>query len=212
MLSSARLAAMPGEGRRSGRPLEALPGRLAAVLRARREPVTESSHSAAGFDSGGPMTSRISSALLALCCFACLPQSQASAQATTGPAAAPQPAPTAPASPPAAPPPPATAPASPPAAPAPPEAAPQPSEAQVAPHRWDVDRVRCADLLRASDEDRASAAMFYYGYLAAKAGIHVIDVSRISGNIAKVMQLCEARPSLTMPQAFRQALRPRPRG
>jgi hypothetical protein len=75
-----------------------------------------------------------------------------------------------------------------------------------------VDRVRCADLLRASDDDRASAAMFYYGYLAAKAGIHVIDVSRISGNIAKVMQLCEARPNLTVPQAFREALRPSPRG
>jgi hypothetical protein len=69
-----------------------------------------------------------------------------------------------------------------------------------------VDRVRCADLLRASDDDRASAAMFYYGYLAAKAGIHVIDVSRMSGNIAKVIQLCKERPSLTVPQAFRDAL------
>ena len=47
---------------------------------------------------------------------------------------------------------------------------------------------------------------------ALKAGIHVIDVSRISGNIAKVMQLCEARPNLTVPQAFREALRPSPRG
>jgi hypothetical protein len=75
-----------------------------------------------------------------------------------------------------------------------------------------VDRVRCTDLLRASDEDRASAAMFYYGYLAAKAGIHVIDVSRISGNIAKVIELCKARPNLTVPQAFREALHPTPRG
>jgi hypothetical protein len=202
---SARSAAMLDEERRSGRLLEALLGRLAAGLLARREPVTESNHSTAGFDSGGPMTRRISSALLALCLFASLPQSRASAQSTTGPAAAPQPAPAAPASQPAAPPSPATAPASPPTAP-------QSSEAQVAPHRWDVDRVRCADLLRASDDDRASAAMFYYGYLAAKAGIRVIDVSRISGNIGKVMQLCEARPNLTVPQAFREALRPTPRG
>ena len=50
--------------------------------------------------------------------------------------------------------------------------------------------------------------MFYYGYLAAKAGIRVIDVSRISDNIAKVMQKCEATPNLTVPQAFRQALAP----
>ena len=95
--------------------------------------------------------------------------------------------------------------------PAPPPAtaeAPAPSEAQVAPGHWDVERVRCSDLLAASDVDRASAAMFYYGYLAAKAGIQVIDVSRIDGNIAKVMQQCEAAPKLTVPQAFRQALRP----
>ncbi|HXC15282.1 MAG TPA: HdeA/HdeB family chaperone [Stellaceae bacterium] len=98
--------------------------------------------------------------------------------------------------------------------PAPAAAAPArtPSEAQVAPHHWDVDRVRCSDLLRASDDDRASAAMFYYGYLAAKAGIHVIDVSHISDNIAKVMRQCEATPNLTVPQAFRQALRPSGRG
>ena len=95
--------------------------------------------------------------------------------------------------------------------PAPPPAtaeAPAPSEAQVAPGHWDVERVRCSDLLEASDADRASAAMFYYGYLAAKNGIQVIDVSRIDGNIAKVMQQCEAAPNLTVPQAFRQALRP----
>jgi hypothetical protein len=93
----------------------------------------------------------------------------------------------------------------------PPEAAPPPpprvtSEAQIAPGRWDVDRVRCSDLLGASDDDRAAAAMFYYGYLAAKAGIRVIDVSQIDGNIRKVMDRCAAAPNITVPQAFRQAL------
>ena len=97
-----------------------------------------------------------------------------------------------------------------PAAPAP-EAAPPPtprvtSEAQIAPGRWNVDRVRCSDLLGASDDDRASAAMFYYGYLAAKAGIRVIDVNQIDGNIRKVMDQCAAAPNMTVPQAFRQAL------
>ena len=94
---------------------------------------------------------------------------------------------------------------------APPEAAAPPtprvtSEAQIAPGRWDVERVRCSDLLGASDDDRAAAAMFYYGYLAAKAGIHVIDVSRIDGNIKKVMDRCAAAPNETVPQVFRQAL------
>jgi hypothetical protein len=97
----------------------------------------------------------------------------------------------------------------PPAAPAaPPESSPPrvTSDAQVAPKRWDVDRVRCSDLLGAADDDRAAAAMFYYGYLAAKAGIRVIDVSQIDGNIKKVMERCSAAPNETVPQAFRQAL------
>ena len=105
--------------------------------------------------------------------------------------------------------PPATQQAAAPAAPVPePAPAPQPatSEAQVAPGRWDVERVRCSDLLGAADDDRAAAAMFYYGYLAAKAGIHVIDVSQIDGNVKKVMDRCAAAPNITVPLAFRQAL------
>jgi hypothetical protein len=83
-----------------------------------------------------------------------------------------------------------------------------PSDAQIAPHKWDVDQVRCSDLLSAEDDDRAAATMFYFGYLAAKADIHVVDVSRISDNTAKVMELCKAEPGLTVPVAFSQALRP----
>ena len=78
----------------------------------------------------------------------------------------------------------------------------------MAPQRWDVDRVRCSDLLGAADDDRAAAAMFYYGYIAAKAGIHVIDVSKIDSNVKKVMDRCAAVPNETVPQAFRQALGP----
>jgi hypothetical protein len=96
-------------------------------------------------------------------------------------------------------------PAAPPEASAPPSP-PVTSEAQIAPGRWDVERVRCSDLLGAADDDRAAAAMFYYGYLAAKAGIHVIDVSQIDGNIKEVMERCAVAPNETVPQAFRQAL------
>ena len=80
------------------------------------------------------------------------------------------------------------------ASPGPSTQAPGPSEAQITPGRW--------------DDDRAAAAMFYYGYLAAKAGIHVIDVGKIDENVGKVMKQCAATPTLTVPQAFRQALRP----
>ena len=81
------------------------------------------------------------------------------------------------------------------------------SDAKVAPTKWNVDRVRCSDLLAASDDDRASAAMFYFGYLAAKENIHVIDVSKIEDHIRKVMKQCSATPGETVPSAFRQALR-----
>jgi hypothetical protein len=89
---------------------------------------------------------------------------------------------------------------------APPSAPRVTSEAQIAPGRWDVDRVRCSDLLGAADDDRAAAVMFYYGYLAAKAGIRVIDVNQIDGNVRKVMDRCGAEPNITVPEAFRVAL------
>ena len=121
-------------------------------------------------------------AVLLACCLGACAQPPAAPQQAATPAAPAAPAPS----------------ASPPA--------PPPSEAQIAPGRWDVDRVRCADLLGASDEDRAAAAMFYYGYLAARAGIHIIDVSQIDGNVHKVMDRCAAAPNITVTQAFRQAL------
>jgi hypothetical protein len=58
--------------------------------------------------------------------------------------------------------------------------------------------VRCSDLLGADDDDRGAAVMFYYGYLAAKAGIRIIDVSQIDGNVRKVMDRCAASPSITV--------------
>ena len=81
-----------------------------------------------------------------------------------------------------------------------------PPAGQVAPRVWNVERVQCSTLLGAADDDRASAAMFYYGYLAARAGIRVIDADKISDNIAKVMKQCEAAPTMTVPRAFRTAL------
>jgi hypothetical protein len=64
-------------------------------------------------------------------------------------------------------------------------------------------------LCTATEEDRAAAAMFHHGYLEAKAGIHIIDVTQIDGNVSKVMGQCATSPGLTVPQAFRQAFRSR---
>lgn len=89
---------------------------------------------------------------------------------------------------------------------APSQTAATPPAGQVAPRVWNVERVQCSTLLGAADDDRASAAMFYYGYLAARAGIHVIDATKVSDNIAKVMKQCAATPTMTVPRAFRTAL------
>ena len=83
-----------------------------------------------------------------------------------------------------------------------------PSDAQVAPGQWEVARVRCADLLNAADDDRATVAMFYYGYLAAQYGLKVLDVTKIADNLQKVMHQCAAKPTMTVPEAFRAALAP----
>jgi hypothetical protein len=82
----------------------------------------------------------------------------------------------------------------------------KPSDAQVAPKQWIVEKVRCSDILNAAEDDRASAMMFYYGYLAAKAQVHVVDTQKIEGIITKVMKHCEAMPTITVTQAFRSAL------
>jgi hypothetical protein len=68
--------------------------------------------------------------------------------------------------------------------------------------RWDVTRVRCMQLLGAADDDRAAATMFYYGYLAARAGLDSIDVGKIDSNIHRVMEQCGRTPDATIIQAF----------
>ena len=89
-----------------------------------------------------------------------------------------------------------------------PSSAPTPASAQAPRGSWDVATIRCSVLLGAEDDDRTAAVMFYYGYLAAQANIRVINVDNIEGNIAKVMRQCQATPDITVPDAFRRALRP----
>ena len=74
------------------------------------------------------MNPRHMPALLALALAACAPQSPPQPQISAAPPQA--------------------------AAPEAPNPPPSASEAQVAPGRWDVDRVRCSDLLGAADERR----------------------------------------------------------
>ena len=72
--------------------------------------------------------------------------------------------------------------------------------------KWDVTQIRCEQLLGADDDDRAAAAMFYYGYLAARAGLTVIDTSKIQSNLHLVMEQCGKASTMTVPDTFAQAL------
>jgi hypothetical protein len=72
--------------------------------------------------------------------------------------------------------------------------------------KWDVTQIRCEQLLGADDDDRAAAAMFYYGYLAARSGLTIIDTSKIQSNLHLVMEQCGKAPTMTVPDAFTQAL------
>src|SRR5262245_54848711 len=162
---------MPGAAPQSGPPLVGFAMRYVEARPAVRAPVIELPR----YTGGTPMKRYAVAALLACCLGACAPPYAPPSQQATMP-----PAP-------------------------PPEAAPPPllrvtSEAQIAPGRWVVDQVRCSDLLGAADEDRETAAMFYYGYLAAKAGIRVIDVNEIDGNVRRVMDRCAAAPNITVPR------------
>lgn len=67
---------------------------------------------------------------------------------------------------------------------------------------------RCGQMLRLAEDDRASAAMFYYGYLAASVGLTTLDVSKIEDNIRRVMDRCEKTPDITVVDSFKQEVGP----
>jgi hypothetical protein len=82
------------------------------------------------------------------------------------------------------------------AAPATPNPPPASSEAQIAPGRgvsiMFAVRTCSAPLTMIAPPPRCSIR-----YLAAKAGIHVIDVGKIDENVGKVMKQCQAAPDIT---------------
>lgn len=76
---------------------------------------------------------------------------------------------------------------------------------------WPVTRVTCRQLLAASDRDRSAATLFYYGYLAARAGLTNIEIGKIDGDLRRVMDRCARMPDLTLTNAFQETLSTPPR-
>jgi hypothetical protein len=96
---------------------------------------------------------------------------------------------------------PATAPA--PAAPSPP-AAPAPEPASTTP--IPIRSFTCAELLGATDDDRASASMFFIGYRAALARTRTLSVNQVEAIEETALATCAATPTMTANKAFAEAL------
>ena len=101
----------------------------------------------------------------------------------------------------------AAAPPAPAAAPAPPPA-PAPSAEATPRNRFvSIRTATCATYLQLADDDRAAATMFYIGYQSSRLGAKAINVAGIPATEARAIRYCEALPTRTVADAFRQSLR-----
>jgi hypothetical protein len=96
----------------------------------------------------------------------------------------------------------ACAPAPAPAPAPPPPAAPAPESAMTEHHVVAIRGVRCDALLKLSEDDRASASMFYIGYTASRRGQGKIDVAELSGLEAAALGYCVAHPDWPAATAY----------
>ena len=99
-------------------------------------------------------------------------------------------------------PPPAPPPAPPPhAAAAPPAPEPAASTAPIP-----IRTLSCAEMLGASDDDRAAASMFFIGYQASSAGVRNLSIAQIQAVEEKALSICAAHPAMPAVRAFRTAV------
>lgn len=104
---------------------------------------------------------------------------------------------------PPSPPPPAVVPAPPPPAAAPP---PPPPEAAPSTAPIPIRTLSCAEMIGASDDDRAAASMFFIGYQASSTGVHDLSIAQIQAIEGKALGICASKPALPAARAFRIAV------
>jgi hypothetical protein len=71
----------------------------------------------------------------------------------------------------------------------------------------DLTETTCDDLARETEMNRAFALMFYYGYLAGRSNVAVIDGSRVADQLMQVREYCTDQPEATVIEAFTAALK-----
>ena len=100
-------------------------------------------------------------------------------------------------------PPPAPAPAPVPAAPTPP---PPPPEPAVSTAPIPIRTLSCAEMIGASDDDRAAASMFFIGYRAALAHVRDLSIAEIQAIEQKALTICAAHPKMPAAAAYGKAV------
>lgn len=86
-------------------------------------------------------------------------------------------------------------------------AAPIQAAAEVEPAGSDVTATTCNNIAELTEEDRAFALIFYYGYLAGRSGATVIDNNLVAEHLLRVRDYCTANPDSPVVDAFVAALK-----
>ncbi|HWD56905.1 MAG TPA: HdeA/HdeB family chaperone [Stellaceae bacterium] len=102
--------------------------------------------------------------------------------------------------------PPGPAPAPAPAPPPPAAAPPPPPEAAAPTAPIPIRALSCAELMGASDDDRAAASMFFIGYQASDAKVRGLSIAQIQAIEEAALQICAAKPQMTAVRAFHEAV------
>ena len=74
--------------------------------------------------------------------------------------------------------------------------------AQAEPAGADFTLTTCGELAGLTEEDRAFALIFYYGYLAGRSGATVLDNSVVSEHLLRVRDYCTANADSPVVDAF----------
>ena len=70
----------------------------------------------------------------------------------------------------------------------------------------DFTATTCAQLAADTEESRAFALIFYYGYMAGVSGKTTVEDDKVAGHLVQVRDYCNANPTATVVAAFKAAL------
>jgi hypothetical protein len=70
----------------------------------------------------------------------------------------------------------------------------------------DFTATTCSELAADTEESRAFALIFYYGYMAGMSGKTTVEDDKVAGHLVKVRDYCNANPTSTVVNAFKAAL------